>query len=217
MKMTSGENKPTFWSKIRRYFISGILVTAPVVVTFYVVWIIIATIDTYVSNLLPKKFTFQHSEGFYIPGFGLIIAFLFLTFIGAIATGFLGRFFVKTSENFLNKMPIIRSLYSAIKQIFEAVLQREKASFREVVLLEYPRKGLWSLGFVSGTTKGEVQNNTGSEVINVFVPTTPNPTSGYLLFVPKEDLYYLEMTVEQGIKMVVSAGIITPPDPEDEV
>ena len=117
---------------------------------------------------------------------------------------------VRTGERILSRMPIVRNLYSAMKQLFEAVFRRDKTSFQEVVLVEYPRKGIWVIGFVTGTTKGEVQQGTTDAVANVFVPTTPNPTSGFLLFVPRGDLRILTMSVEEGIKMVVSAGMITP-------
>ena len=206
----SGTDPVTVLSKIWRHFLSGVLVTAPLALTVYIVWVTITTIDDKVKDLLPAKYYFEKYIPFDIPGFGIIIAFVVFTLIGMFAAGFLGRLFVKTGERFVNRMPVVRGLYSAVKQIFEAVFKRDKNSFREVVLIEYPRKGLWSLGFVTGVTKGEVQQGTEEEVVNVFVPTTPNPTSGYLLFVPRSDLKLMSMTVEEGIKMVVSAGIITP-------
>ncbi|HBN21623.1 MAG TPA: hypothetical protein DD412_00095 [Holosporales bacterium] len=200
----------TILSKIWRHFLSGVLVTAPLALTAYIVWLTITTIDDKVKSLLPAKYYFEKYIPFDIPGFGIIIAFVVFTLIGTFAAGFLGRLFVKTGEKFVNRMPVVRGLYSAVKQIFEAVFKRDKNSFREVVLIEYPRKGLWSIGFVTGVTQGEVQQGTKQEVVNVFVPTTPNPTSGYLLFVPRSDLTLMSMSVEEGIKMVVSAGIITP-------
>lgn len=206
----SGIDSPTFLSKIWRHFLSGILVTAPLALTAYIVWATITTIDDQVKNLIPAKYYLEKYLPFDVPGFGIIIAFIVFTLIGTFAAGFLGRLFVKTGENFVNRMPIVRGLYSAVKQIFEAVFKRDKNSFREVVLIEYPRKGIWSLGFVTGITKGEVQKGTKDEVLNVFVPTTPNPTSGFLLFVPRNDVKVMDMSVEEGIKMVVSAGIITP-------
>ena len=132
--------------------------------------------------------------------------------IGALTAGFMGRYFVRVSERILARMPVIRSLYSATKQIFETVLAQKSNAFREAVLVEYPRRGIWAVGFITGRTEGEVQNLTKETVINIFLPTTPNPTSGFLLFVPKKDLVPLTMTVEEAIKMVVSGGIVTPPD-----
>ena len=141
--------------------------------------------------------------------FVLIVA---MTLIGALTAGFMGRFFIKLSERLLNRMPVIRSVYNATKQILETVLAQQSNAFREAVLVEYPRRGIWAIAFITGTTKGEVQSVTEEECINIFLPTTPNPTSGFLLFVPKADLVSLDMTVEEAIKMVISGGIVTPPD-----
>ncbi|MCZ6849222.1 MAG: DUF502 domain-containing protein, partial [Alphaproteobacteria bacterium] len=123
-----------------------------------------------------------------------------------------GRFFVRTGERILAQMPIIRSIYGALKQVFETVFAAKSRAFREVVLIEYPRKGVWAIGFATGTTSGEVQNIIEDEVVNVFLPTTPNPTSGFLLFLPRKDVTFLSMSVEDGVKMVISAGVVTPPD-----
>lgn len=204
------EEKQNVWSHLWRYFLSGVLITAPVALTFYIIWAVVNTIDQNVKAFLPVRFWLDRYLPFDIPGLGLIIAFGGFTLIGAVAAGYLGRLLVKTGENILNRMPVIRGLYSAVKQILEAVFKRDKSSFREVVLVQYPRKGIWSLGFVTGVTRGEVQVDTIDEVVNVFIPTTPNPTSGFLLFIPRKELINLKMTVEEGIKMVVSAGIITP-------
>ena len=129
---------------------------------------------------------------------------------GHLTAGIIGRALNGLLESILNRLPVIRSLYSAIKQIMETVLANKSAAFRECVLIEYPRKGIWTLGFITGTSKGEVQEKTAEEVINVFVPTTPNPTSGFLLFVPAQDIIRLRMPIEDGLKLVVSGGIVTP-------
>lgn len=203
----------TLGGRLRAYFFAGILVTAPAAITFYVAWLIIGFIDQQVTSLLPSRYNPNDILPFSIPGLGLVILIVVLTMIGAFTAGFVGRMAVRLSEGMLARMPVIRSLYGAVKQIFETVLATQSTAFRQVVLVEYPRRGIWALGFVSGVTKGEVQNLTEDEVINVFLPTTPNPTSGFLLFVPRRDLVVLNMTVEDGIKMVVSGGIVTPPDP----
>jgi uncharacterized membrane protein len=130
--------------------------------------------------------------------------------------GFMGRLWKRISEDMLARMPVIRNIYSALKQILETVFADHSAAFREAVLIEYPRRGIWAVGFITGRTEGEVQNTTEEECINIFLPTTPNPTSGFLLFVPKKDLIPLSMTVEEAIKMVISGGIITPPDRRPE-
>ena len=147
----------------------------------------------------------------------LFILFIVLTLIGALTAGLLGRWVVHTGERVLNRMPVIRSVYSAIKQIFETVLAQQSNAFREAVLIEYPRRGIWAIGFITGTTKGEVQNLTEEETVNIFLPTTPNPTSGFLLFVPKKDIIRLTMTVEEGIKMIISAGMLTPSENQKKI
>ena len=133
--------------------------------------------------------------------------------IGALATGFFARSLVRLGESLVNRLPVVRSVYGATKQIMETVMASQSDAFREVVLIEYPRRGIWAIGFVTGTTRGEVQNLSSETLINVFVPTTPNPTSGFLLFFPRRDLISLDMGVEEAVKMVVSGGIVTPEDP----
>ena len=197
-------------SKIRGYFLTGIIVTAPVGLTFYVSFLFIGFIDSKVRNLIPVKYHYDNILPFEIPGIGLLIVFIMLTFIGFLTAGFIGRYIIKLGERIIARLPIIRSVYGALKQIFESVLKTSSKSFREVVLIEYPRKGIWAIGFITGDTKGEVQEISKNELVNVFLPTTPNPTSGFLLFVPRKDLKVLNMNVEEGIKMVISGGIVTP-------
>lgn len=197
-------------ARLRRYFLTGILVTAPISITIYLTYIFLTFVDSKVVRFLPKEWydaLYGHTT---IPGLGLFIVIAVFIAIGWLATNFLGRIFIRLSEYIVEQMPVVRTLYGAIKQIFETIMASQSNAFREVVMLEYPRKGVWSIGFVTGTTQGEVQGHTEQETVNVFVPTTPNPTSGYLLFVPKTELKYLDMSVEEGVKLVVSAGIITP-------
>ncbi len=201
-------HKRSLGARLRGYFLAGILVTAPIGITIFLTWKFFAFVDNTVTGLIPP----QYYPGTYLPGIGIIIAIAFFFLVGWFATNFLGRMFIRIAEYIVDRVPIIRNLYSAIKQIFETVMASQSQAFREVVMLEYPRKGVYSIGFVTGKSEGEVQSATKNDTINVFVPTTPNPTSGYLLFVPKQELIYLNMTVEEGVKLVVSAGIITPPD-----
>ncbi|MEX2455206.1 MAG: DUF502 domain-containing protein [Rhodospirillaceae bacterium] len=205
-----------FRSHIRGYFLAGILVTAPIGITFYISWLLIRWIDSKVTPLIPANYNPETYLHFAVPGLGLVIVFFFLTFIGWVTAGFIGRLWMRLSEKLLGRMPVIRSVYGAVKQITETILTQQSNAFREVVLFEYPRRGSWAMGFITGHTMGEVQSLTEDEVVNVFLPTTPNPTSGYLLFIPRKDLVVLEMTVEEGIKMVVSGGIVTPPDRRPE-
>lgn len=202
----------TFRGRLKAYFFAGVLVTAPLGITFYVSWLFIKWVDSKVTSLLPTVYNPETYLPVYIPGIGLIIVCIALTIIGALTAGIIGRFWFRTSEKILSRMPVIRSIHSAIKQIFETVLSNQSNAFREVVLFEYPRRGSWAMGFITGQTQGEVQDITKDEVVNVFLPTTPNPTSGYLLFIPRRELVTLSMSVEEGIKMVVSGGIVTPPD-----
>ncbi len=196
------------FARLRGYFLAGILVTAPISITVYLTYTFLNFIDHRVTHFIPEQY-YPHTA---IPGIGILIALFFFVVVGWFATNFLGRLLIRVSEYIVHRMPVIRTLYKAIKQIFETVMASQSQAFREAVMLEYPRKGVWSIGFVTGRSEGEVQRVTANETINVFVPTTPNPTSGYLLFVPKKELKYLDMTVEEAVKLVISGGIITPPD-----
>lgn len=207
--------KRSYLSRVRNYFLTGIIVTAPIAITFAVAMWVINWIDSKVVPLIPIPYNpqvlLQNYTGLHIPGIGLVVVLIGLTIIGFLAAGLLGRFIVRVGENLLNRMPIIRSIYGALKQIFETVLRSSSRSFREVALIEYPRRGIWAIGFITTKTTGEVRSEIKEDVVNVFLPTTPNPTSGFLLFVPRKDLIVLDMGVEEAIKMIVSAGIVTPP------
>ncbi len=198
--------------RLRGYLLAGVLVTAPVSITFYLAWILVNFVDGKVTPLIPAAYNPNNYLPFAIPGLGLLIIVIALILVGALTAGLAGRLLIRTGERILNRMPVIRGVYSAVKQIFETVLAQQSRAFREAVLVEYPRRGIWAIAFITGRTEGEVQNLTEQEVVNIFLPTTPNPTSGFLLFVPKEDLVPLSMSVEEAIKMVISGGIITPPD-----
>ncbi|UCH73039.1 MAG: DUF502 domain-containing protein [Rhodospirillales bacterium] len=207
-----------FFGRLRAYFLAGVLVTTPLAVTIALATWLIDLVDSRVVPLIPQKynpdFYLKEYLGYEIglPGLGLIVLIVFITLVGALTAGFLGRMVLRFYENMLNRMPVIRSVYGATKQILETVLQRQSSAFRQPVLVEYPRRGIWAVAFITGRTEGEVQNLIADDLINVFLPTTPNPTSGFLLFVPREDLIKLDMSVEEAIKMVISAGIVTPPD-----
>lgn len=197
---------------LRGYFLAGVLITAPIGITFYLAWLFINWVDNQITPMIPATYNPETYLPFSIPGLGLLVVGVVLTLIGALTAGMLGRLWVRLSEQMLARMPVIRGVYGAIKQIFETVLAQKSEAFRQVVLFEYPRRGSWAIGFITGKTEGEVQHLTSEDVVNVFLPTTPNPTSGYLLFIPRRELVVLSMTVEEGIKMVVSGGIVTPPD-----
>jgi uncharacterized membrane protein len=175
------------------------------------VWKFLTFLDTHVAGLLPARYNPENYLPFSLPGLGLLLMLAFLTLIGMLTAGLAGRTLVRLGERLLSRMPVVRGVYGTLKQIFETVLAQKSRSFREVVLVEYPRRGLGAIGFVTGPTRGEIQSYSAEELVHVFVPTTPNPTSGFLLFVPKSELIHLDMSVEDGIKMVISGGIVGPP------
>ncbi len=205
-------------ARLRGYFLAGVLVTAPVAITLATAWWFVGFVDSKVVPLIPSRYNpdsyLRDIVGFEIglPGLGVVVLLVLITLIGALTAGFVGRYVIHLGERIVARMPVIRNVYSALKQIFETVLKQQSNAFRQAVLIEYPRRGIWAVGFITGNTEGEVQNLTKDDMVNVFLPTTPNPTSGFLLFVPREELVHLSMTVEEAIKMVISAGIVNPPD-----
>lgn len=213
MSAVNPDSKPTpgFFSKLKGYFLSGLLVSTPLLLTIYLVVWVVKVVDDLVRPLIPEAFALTYG---YFPGYGLIVTLVGATVLGALMKGFLGRYFLKVSEGVLSHMPFVRSIYSTIKQVSQAVFDKESSSFREVGLIEYPRTGIWTVCFVTGPTKGEIQDKSKHDILNVFIPTTPNPTSGFLLFVPQKEVLILDMSVEEGLKMVMSAGVITPPYPQ---
>lgn len=199
-------------AKLKAYLFTGILVTAPVGMTFYLAYKLIFWVDTFVGKLIPPQYKEMLGDymPFSVPGLGVVILILFLLLVGMFAAGFLGRFFIRLGEWFMAKVPLLSSVYSLLKQIFETVFSDKTQAFKKVVMLEYPRKGLWIIGLVSADLSGEIKNNFSSEMLNVFIPTTPNPTSGFLIFVPKKDTIELNMSVEEAIKFIVSGGLVEP-------
>ncbi|MDC1383006.1 DUF502 domain-containing protein [Candidatus Puniceispirillum sp.] len=208
-KHVSGTEKPGILARLRGWFFTGLLVTAPVLLTVYITWATIKLIDGQVNRLIPDFASWNLGD---IPGAGLVVGAALITLIGAVAAGFMGRWIIRLGESILNRMPVVRSIYGATKQILETVISTQSDAFREVVLVEYPRRNLWVIGFVTGATKGEVARLVPGTNVNVFIPTTPNPTSGFLLFCPVKDIVYLNMSVEEAVKLVVSGGIVSPPD-----
>ena len=205
-------SRPGIAGRLRTWLLTGLLVTAPIIVSLYITWIVIHSVDTAITPWIPERYLPETYLPFAIPGLGLLIVVVGLTFIGALTASLLGRYFLHLSDHMMVRMPVVRSIYSATKQIFETVLSSQGKAFRSVVLIEYPRPGIWTLGFLTGASLDELRHHAGRDLVNVFVPTTPNPTSGFLLFLPREDVIEMAMTVEEGIKMIVSGGIVTPPD-----
>lgn len=211
-----GRKRHGIVARLRSYFFAGVLTVAPIGLTLWLFWVLLKFVDSRITPLIPQDYnpnTYLHAiVPFEVPGVGLIVLIVALIIVGAMTRVLLGRTLVRLSESLVSRMPVVRSVYGATKQIVESVLKSQSDAFRQVVLFEYPRRGSWAIGFVTGQTKGEVQNLTDDEVVNVFLPTTPNPTSGYLLFLPRREITPLSMSVEEGIKMIISGGIVTPPD-----
>ena len=204
--------RPNLLGRLRYYLLAGVLVTAPIAITFWLTWSLIRWVDQRVLPILPTKYNPETYLPIGVPGLGLIIAIVVLTVVGAITAGLVGRWVVKLSERVLNRLPFVRSIYGPLKQIIGSVLEQKSGAFRQVVLVQFPRPGLWSLGFITGVTRGEIQDLAEDEVVNVYIPTTPNPTSGYLAVVPRQSVVPLSMSAEEGFTLVISHGLVTPPD-----
>ena len=202
-------NKNIF-QRVRTYFLTGIAITAPIGLTLYISIIFINLIDNNVKKLVPDQYNPDSYLPFNIPGTGLFVAVLTLIIIGFFTAGIFGKFFVNLGEKIIERLPVVRSIYSALKQIFQTILGSSSKAFREVALIEYPRKGVWAIAFITAETEGEVAKKLKKSCVNVFLPTTPNPTSGFMLVVPKKDIVRLSMNIEEGMKLVISGGIISP-------
>lgn len=216
--------QPGLFSRLRSSFLTGIVVIAPVGLTIWLLWTTMGWIDGVVLPLVPETFQPEKYIGINLRGVGLIFFLLFTILVGWIAKGIIGRSLIGYAESLVDRMPVVRSIYSGIKQISETVFAQTERSFEKACLIQYPRRGIWAVGFISTEAKGEVSEKaeTGGKLMSVFVPTTPNPTSGFLLYFPKEDIIELDMSVEDAAKLVISAGLVYPngkdpsQPPEDE-
>ncbi|NCF73428.1 MAG: DUF502 domain-containing protein [Gammaproteobacteria bacterium] len=195
--------------RIRRYLVAGILVWVPLGVTSALVYFAIGFTDKTLL-LIPEQYRPDVLFGFHIPGLGVILAFIVLLVTGVLAANFVGRAFVGGWESLMERIPFIRTVYSAAKKFSEIVFSDSSQSFKKVLLIEYPRKGLYSLAFQTSTDLGEVQGRTGEEVVCCFVPTTPNPTSGLIIIVPRKDVTELDMDIDEALKMIISLGVVVP-------
>ena len=211
-KILNQSRKSKFTSNLRNNFLTGLAVIIPVFITTYLIWSTIGIVDGWVLPLIPEKYAIDKFIGIDVKGIGVIIFLLFTVFIGSLTKGYFGRTILKSAESLVDRMPVVRSIYNGIKQIAETVFSQSNNSFERACLVEYPRKGIWAVAFVSTKTKGEVSEKIGKnkELFSIFLPTTPNPTSGFLLFLPKKDIIFLDMTVEDAAKLVISAGLVTP-------
>jgi len=201
--MANKEIKRSIFAKIRNYFIAGVVVLIPIGITVYLT-IFITKIS---SKILPNEINPNHYLPFDIPGLEILISILLITFIGWLSLSFIGRKMLSIFENLLKRIPILRTIYSAINQMTET-FTKDKGNKKNVVLVEYPRKGSWAVGFATKDNTGEIAQKTKRKLVNVFVPTTPNPTSGFLLMFPKEEIIYLDLTFEEASSFIVSAGTL---------
>ena len=208
--------RASMMARIRKYFFTGLVTAAPVAITLWIVVGLVMWVDSLVKPLIPASYDPDLLLPFKVPGVGVVVAFTLLTLLGFLTANLLGRTLVSYGERLVGRMPFIRSIYGALKQIFETVLASSTPTFNQVVLIEFPRRDVWSIAFVATSARGEVREALQSgaepddEMMSVFVPTTPNPTSGYLLFAKRSECILLEMTVEEGVKLVISAGLVTP-------
>ena len=194
---------------LRRYLIAGLLIWVPLVITVVVIRSLVGFMDQSML-LLPKEWRPEALLGYPIPGLGLVLTVTIVVMTGLLAANLFGRRVVAAWESLLARIPLVRSIYSAVKQVAETIFAANGEAFRKVLLIEYPRRGIWTLAFQTGTATGEIQRRTEAEVITVFVPTTPNPTSGFIMMIPKNEVMELEMSVEDALKLVVSLGVVAP-------
>lgn len=210
--MSPEQGKRGLMASLRGNFLAGLAVIAPGVLTIWLVWNVITWIDGIVLNFIPSRFHPQTMIGWDVPGVGVVVFFVFTLVMGYFTKGLIGRTLVGWGERIVETMPIIRSIYNAVKQIAETVIARKTPSFERACLVQYPRKGMWAVAFISTVTRGEVgaQLAEEGEMVSIFLPSTPNPTTGFLLFLPRADVIELDMPIEDAAKLVISAGLVYP-------
>ena len=201
------KKRRTFLGALRTYFLTGLVVTAPIYITFYLVLWFVEFLDGYFRPWIPEIYWPTTYLPVDVPGVGVVLALVLLTIIGGLTANFLGRALLKLADRFIRQIPMAGTVYTALRQIFQTAVREDGASFSQVALIEYPRKGLNAIAFVTKAADRRVNEATGKKMVGVFLPTTPNPTSGFLLFVPEDELTILDMTVEEGARLVISAGL----------
>ncbi len=201
---------------LRRYLVAGLLVWIPLGVTVFILRVLIGLMDRTLL-LIPAQYRPEEWLGFTVPGLGFILVFLVVLITGLLAANIVGRSMVGLWESLLERIPVVRSIYAATKNFAEIVFSDSGQSFKKVLLIEYPRKGIYSLAFQTATNLGEVQGRMGEQMICTFVPTTPNPTSGYIIIVPKRDIIELDMEIDEALKMIISLGVVVPTWGKDQI
>lgn len=192
---------------IRRYLLAGLVVWLPILITMVVLRFIIDLLDNTLA-LIPKAYQPEQLLGIHIPGLGVILSLLLLVTTGIFATNFLGQRLVLWGESLLSKIPLVRSIYNSVKQVINTILSTNSDAFRKVLLIEYPRKGLWTIGFQTGAVNSEINSKINKEIISLFIPTTPNPTSGFLVIIPKQETIELNMSIDEALKFIISLGVM---------
>lgn len=204
--------RPSVFTKLRANFLTGIVVIAPISLTLWLLWSVIGWIDGFVLPLVPGPWRPEQYIGINLRGVGVIFFLIFTVMVGWIAKGLMGRSLIGWGERLVDQMPVIRSVYNGLKQVAETVFAQQDSNFKKACLVQYPRPGVWALGFVATTAKGEIDRvvGRGEPVLSVFVPTTPNPTSGFLLYISKSEVVELDMSIEDVAKLIISAGLVYP-------
>lgn len=199
-------------SSLRGNFLTGLIAIAPIGLTLWLIWTAVNWIDSWVIPFIPRAYRPETLLGWDVPGTGVLVFLIFTVFIGWAAKGLIGRTFIRWGELIVARMPVVRSIYNALKQIAETVFTTSDSSFDRACLVEYPRPGIWAMAFISSPTRGELGARLADNgpLLSVFLPTTPNPTSGFLLFVPESDVIVLDMSVEDAAKLIISAGLVYP-------
>ncbi len=196
---------------LTNWFLTGLVIAGPVGITLYVAWWVVGLVDSFVKPLIPPFYNPDNYLPIHVPGFGLLMGVAAITILGGLAANLVGKSLVQFGERVLAQLPIISSLYRGLKQIFETVVTQNSQSFKQVGLIQYPRPGLWAIVLISTPAKGEIAERVhGEEVLSCFLPTTPNPTSGFLLFVPRTEIKILDMNTEDAAKLIISAGLVAP-------
>lgn len=215
MSLTPRPHKRGVLASLRNSFLTGLVIVAPAVLTIWLIVSVVEFIDSKVLPFIPRSLLPRFLLEFSFPGLGVMVFLAFTLIVGWLAKGLIGRSLIEWSEEIVARMPVVRTVYNGLKQIAETVFAQSSTSFNRACLVQYPRPGLWAIAFVSTDTRGEIAAKIGAEDkhISVFLPTTPNPTSGFLLFVPERDVIMLDMSVEEAAKLVISAGLVVP-DPE---
>jgi uncharacterized membrane protein len=205
--------------RLRTYFFTGVIIAGPIAITIYLTWWFISSVDGWVKPIVPTIYLPETYLPFAIPGFGLVVAFVLLTMLGFLTANLVGRTLWQYSERLLDRTPVVRGLYKGMKQIFETVFSQSGSTFKRVGLVEYPTKGMWSIVFISTEPQGRLSDNmpVGEDMVGVFLPCSPNPTTGFFFYLPKQDVVEIDITPDEAAKLVMSAGLIQPEGPGDKM